>query len=1755
MPKLTVTAIHSLLSLLLAVVLTSAQYSSAFELELEELGEQGLHIRLIDTGLQVRIDQGTQGERSFLSAEQSVFQSHADGAALSAVISVALPADRRASLHVLHERTGALALPPPVMALDDLSPLSGPRQPGVRLLDAGWLRSQKIQRLALDLAVFGDEWLQLQELEFELRFVPDTRPGATASLAPARRSYQESPAFEALFERQLANPGQAAAWRVDPARRVADGAIRASGGGNPALLDPVFYRIMVREDGIQTVSGLDLQAAGISLAAIQPATLVLWEGGAEVPMLLVDGGDGRFDVDDRLLFVGRKRVGESFPTSFFSPDRAYFLSWGRRTGRRFVDLSATPDPALPDQSVQVASEHFETNRHWNDLESSDQDPFDSDHWFWELFSAVGAPATHSLGLPLQNALGGTAARPDRIRYALRGATSESSAGAEHHALLRVEGTWAGDFTSPGQEEAITPWFSLPPGLLQGLDQATLDVELPLDTGMESELIYLNWVQMEYQQQLSLPAGVQLEIPARERDGDNLLIVDTAGRDVLMLNEDGRRLLGAQQGADGLRLYAEKGGGSLFISDWDDLKRPHRILATTNEHLLDPGQQADLLIIAHRKYLDQLQDLVEFHEASHTVRLLDVESIYCEFSAGMLHSRAIKDFLRHTLLTWQTPAPSYVTLVGKASRANEMELFSEPLYRNEVPTWWTQTYTTGSTPNDEEYCYLVGQDTLFAGGNGSSDFTVIRDRFQDIMLGRISVTTPGQLASFLEKHREYREAEFAGPWMETQVLASDNAGDSENDVFEIGNQVVAQYIVPDAFPVNQIHVRTDSPYQGGALDFIDLFNEGCTILNYNGHGSRNVLSSSSLFRSTDIRFLNNRGKYPIGFAWSCLVGHFDDIDTSSVSELLLRKDGAGCIAFYGASGKATIRVDNPLMTHYFRNQYAEGEYTFGQIVQLTENSMRAMADSEQILRMYNLLGDPALLPAFPRGRLEQEQSHVLAAGGETIAVTLNSDPPGASGDLTIRYLPDRFHPANFQGNLQRQWTQGWTDGQEVQVTLPATGDAHVGMLQFGINTNDGRSVGSLPVFVNTPYAGYGSHAPAYPTAGLPFRIDFESLLEPDSVVIETNLRLSRLHSMMPLGEGRFTFGMDELPANYTVTESGLSIPNYSNLTESMLEDWGLRVEDWPIFTLYGLIYRYLIFDREDFSDANGNGRWDSGEAYVDANGNGQFDPYGEPFEDLDGDGVWDPFDTFIDANNNCQFDPGESLLIDYNGNGEWDDGEPYTDLNGNCTRDGWVSMPGAFVSFHEEESVQQLDSTLVLSGSADPLQVQQRWLLSAAGEVDRVGYELQRLDDAAWMTLWSGEQAVAAGPQLYSADVALAAGPQVLRSRIGPVWAGDVQLPGFDTLIVEDAFWLLHPEQGGGSRSLDAAGHWALSLEGGTLDRPVQLDPESWPGGIPALRESSQGQPGLGFLIPEAADSMLAALDLGPRDEASLAALVLPPGANIQCSIRAGAEFAFAAGRAGDSLRTGLARWVPERGLWVLQPGTSSVEGPNRLLQADLHLATGWLAPVAMDDDQAPELALQVSGQWFAEGDVVVREPVFQFQLNDVNGIDLGEGLGGPRMWLDGEETDPELIQIGEGTTGVLIQWSPGLLDAGSQHEFRLVVNDALGNTAELSSSFRVATRMGLEFFANHPNPFAGQTTFAWSLSNLPGDLRFEVFTPSGRRIRTMHVNTPRIGYDELTWDGRDDKGRQVANGVYFLRVIAGGSNGSVEEVFKLARLQ
>ncbi|MEE9269492.1 MAG: FG-GAP-like repeat-containing protein [Candidatus Krumholzibacteria bacterium] len=85
---------------------------------------------------------------------------------------------------------------------------------------------------------------------------------------------------------------------------------------------------------------------------------------------------------------------------------------------------------------------------------------------------------------------------------------------------------------------------------------------------------------------------------------------------------------------------------------------------------------------------------------------------------------------------------------------------------------------------------------------------------------------------------------------------------------------------------------------------------------------------------------------------------------------------------------------------------------------------------------------------------------------------------------------------------------------------------------------------------------------------------------------------------------------------------------------------------------------------------------------------------------------------------------------------------------------------------------------------------------------------------------------------------------------------------------------------------------------------------------------------------------------------------------------------------------------------------------------------------------------------------------------------------------------------------------------------------------------------GPRIVSMQPNPFSVRTTIEIDTQGLDSDIR--IYDVTGRLVRALH-NSGRTGSTSFVWNGRDDRGRPLASGVYFIRAktVEGTSSARV----------
>lgn len=413
--------------------------------------------------------------------------------------------------------------------------------------------------------------------------------------------------------------------------------------------------------------------------------------------------------------------------------------------------------------------------------------------------------------------------------------------------------------------------------------------------------------------------------------------------------------------------------------------PARVEVAKPDDLLHGG--ADYVAIALDSLAPALAPLLAHRESRGLkTRLVRLQDVFDVFSGGTFSPAAIRDFLQHAAAHWD-PKPRFVLLCGDAT-------YDVDWYRPKgetMPTALVDTFDNGASASDNWFVAWGDDHAL-----------------PSLAIGRFPAKTKEQCRSMVERTIAYESTPDFGPWRRkiSFVAGEGRFGEAIDKAIEEVFLKIADSFIPYDFDANMTYANPSSPYlyipEKLSDKVVERMNEGCVMLSYTGHGAREALDSLHfrskrfpIFDAKNVAQVKCSARPPIVFINACWTGCFDYPDEDAVGEQLFLHPG-GPVAVIGAS-----RVSHPfanavlgkeLVAALFGAQsrgkaVGEGLREAKRLLVEAKDEYRDMIGGyallfvqdawlmDRLLReemhLYNLLGDPALVPAFPAGAVTLE----------------------------------------------------------------------------------------------------------------------------------------------------------------------------------------------------------------------------------------------------------------------------------------------------------------------------------------------------------------------------------------------------------------------------------------------------------------------------------------------------------------------------------------------------------------------------------------------------------------------------------------------------------------------------------------------------------------------------------------------------------------------------------------------------------------
>jgi hypothetical protein len=203
------------------------------------------------------------------------------------------------------------------------------------------------------------------------------------------------------------------------------------------------------------------------------------------------------------------------------------------------------------------------------------------------------------------------------------------------------------------------------------------------------------------------------------------------------------------------------------------------------------------------------------------------------------------------------------------------------------------------------------------------------------------------------------------------------------------------------------------------------------------------------------------------------------------------------------------------------------------------------------------------------------------------------------------------------------------------------------------------------------------------------------------------------------------------------------------------------------------------------------------------------------------------------------------------------------------------------------------------------------------------------------------------------------------------------------------------------------------------------------------------------------------------------------------------------------------------------------------------------------DNTTSLLDVNFDGLYILDGDLVSPNVMITAQLINDQTFLYRQDTVGMELFIRKNCTSCQFKKINFSNPN--LSWSP----ASKESNFRVsfvpgpledgiytlrITNE--GSSQPYEISFEVVNESQITNFYPYPNPFSTSVKFVFTVtgSEVPDEIKIQIMTVTGRVVREIlqtELGPIRIGNNisEYAWDGRDEFGDQLANGVYIYRVL------------------
>lgn len=735
-----------------------------------------------------------------------------------------------------------------------------------------------------------------------------------------------------------------------------------------------YYKIETYQNGFYAITGQELMENGVAIQHLNPVNIQLWHRGKEQAILLKGTEDGRFDVEDSLIFYGKRNDGaldsylykpvEAQPHAYInlhSDTCVYFLTEGTSSGKRISQI--------PFQNATTS-----TDWHWQEELLVLAEAYNRGVMTGENRSAYFTHGEGWTGAPFGKGPAGPVV--DRVYQipvsAVRNAGPDS----------RLEVLLSGYNKEKHQVEIIvgtntSTIGSLPVQLFEGFENRKFFTYIPSDliTGTSlrvtvrlkgsssyTDRIAVSYIKLEYPQEISATgvydrklnfsntASSWVTVPGPFRAIYNVTDYNSVYETVP--SSDGRILLpaGKQQ--------------LVAVSTQSSYLKPHRIARSlTNVHVPSNIKNAEFLIITHPRFRSEAEEYERYRSSDegggYQTSLSLVGDLFDEFSYGEFTPLAIRNYCRYMA---EYALVRYLFIIGRGVDVDYNHYRIGKLHRFNPGAYLVQ-HTWDYVENFVPHAGNPTSDLVYVNGlKGNAEHVAA------FPVGRLNVKYPEEVRAYLNKVRTHESLSPGEEWRKNVLHLSGGKTTEEIQNFKHKIEGLAPIVEDTVFGGKVVKhiVKTVNSYVEDRLieTVAEQVNRGVSYITFLGHDSPNVKDIDIGYVTNQLYGYSNYGKYPMLILNGC-----NTVNSSvpySLAENWLHTDNLGGILSMGHTDYGYISLLEDYTRVFYRQMFSnratyDTPLSVGDVQRLVHLEMNAYADFyiNAMQQQVFLMGDPSI----------------------------------------------------------------------------------------------------------------------------------------------------------------------------------------------------------------------------------------------------------------------------------------------------------------------------------------------------------------------------------------------------------------------------------------------------------------------------------------------------------------------------------------------------------------------------------------------------------------------------------------------------------------------------------------------------------------------------------------------------------------------------------------------------------------------------